>query len=217
MIEKNSGSFIKDHRFMQNILLLASSSSSRRMLLEQAKIPFKLVEQCADEYACDWALPLQQLVEHIAVHKMAQVVLPTGKRDGDQCFVLTADTLSQDSQGAISGKPTDLADAIEKIKIARDGMVTGTAFCLDRRRWRDGAWQLDERIVKYVQATYIFAIPDAWIERYCEQTAVTMCSGAIAIEGYGGLFLKEIHGSYTTIVGLPLYEVREALEEIGFY
>ena len=32
-----------------------------------------------------------------------------------------------------------------------------------------------------------------------------------------GEFLKELNGSYTAIVGLPLYEVREALEKLGFF
>lgn len=202
---------------MQKKLLLASTSQSRRMLLDQANIPFTLVAQHADEYACDWGLPLQQLVESIATHKMAQVDVPSGNHEGEYCFVLTADTLSEDAHGAISGKPVDKADAIEKIKIAREGMRTGTAFCLDRRVWRDGAWQLEQRIVRYVQATYTFSIPDEWIEIYFEKTYGQLCSGAIAIEGFGGLFLKEIHGSYTTIVGLPLYELREALTEIYFF
>ena len=42
-------------------------------------------------------------------------------------------------------------------------------------------------------------------------------SNAIAIEGCGGQFLQWVRGSYTTIVGLPMFELREALEEIGFY
>ncbi|MCX5922118.1 MAG: Maf family protein [Candidatus Dependentiae bacterium] len=39
----------------------------------------------------------------------------------------------------------------------------------------------------------------------------------IAIEEFGAQFLKVIHGSYLTIVGLPLFELREALEELDFF
>lgn len=197
-------------------LYLASKSSSRQQLLTQANIPFTIVEQNADETQCDWNLPLQKIVEGIALYKMAHAIVPTPTQN-NHCFVLTADTLSQDAQGAIHGKPIDRADAIEKIKAARNGMLTGTAFCIDKKVWRNDAWVTDQRIVKYVQSQYEFNIPDGWIDDYLKFSYGLNCSGAIAIEGYGGLFLKKVEGSYTTIVGLPLYEVREALEKIGFF
>lgn len=199
-----------------HVLLLGSKSQSRQTLLRQAAIPFMLVDQDADETACDWNLPLPKVVESIALHKMEHVIVPDGK-EGDVCFVLTADTLSQDAQGAIHGKPTDRDDAVAKIKAARGGMRTGTAFCLDRKICKSGKWVVDERIQQYVQASYEFAVPDAWIDTYLEQSYGLICSGAIAIEEYGGLFLKSVEGSYTTIVGLPLYELRQALQEIGFF
>ncbi len=199
-----------------HVLLLGSKSQSRQTLLRQAAIPFMLADQDADETACDWNLPLPQVVASIALHKMEHVIVPDGK-EGDVCFVLTADTLSQDAHGAIHGKPVDRADAIEKIKSARGGMRTGTAFCLDRKRLKSGTWVVDERIQKYVEASYEFIIPDVWVNTYLEQSYGLICSGAIAIEEYGGLFLKSINGSYTTIVGLPLYELREELENIGFF
>ncbi|MFI5333301.1 MAG: Maf family protein [Candidatus Babeliales bacterium] len=200
----------------QNTLLLASSSASRQQLLRDAQIPFQLVTQTADETKCDWGLPLQQVVGNIARYKMEHVVLPHGT-DGDICYVLTADTLSEDSAGAISGKPVDRADAVEKIKAARNGMRTGTAFWLDKKRYRNGLWEVEQRVERYVEARYQFVIPDHWIETYLEKSVGLACSGAIAIEGYGGLFLRSVEGSYTTIVGLPLFELREALEEVGFF
>jgi|SRR5579872_4731318 len=199
-----------------HILLLGSKSQSRQTLLHQAAIPFMLIDQNADETACDWNLPLPQVVASIALHKMEHIIVPDGK-EGDVCFVLTADTLSQDAQGAIHGKPTDRDDAIEKIKAARGGMRTGTAFCLDRKLYKSGKWGVDKRIERYVEAAYEFSVPDAWIDTYLEQSYGLICSGAIAIEEYGGLFLKSVNGSYTTIVGLPLYELREALQEIRFF
>lgn len=116
----------------QNILLLASSSASRQQLLREVHIPFKLVTQTADETKCDWNLPLQDVVQTIARYKMTHVLLPQGS-EGEVCYVVTADTLSVDSRGIISGKPQDRADAIKKIKAARNGMYTGTAFCLDKK------------------------------------------------------------------------------------
>lgn len=201
---------------MKNILLLGSKSASRKKLLTESRIPFTILEQDADETVCDWGMPLSALVETIALYKMEHVVMPKGT-EGEVCFVLTADTLSQDSDGSINGKPTDRADAIEKIKTARAGSRLSTAFCLDRKVFRNGAWHVDKRIVQCVHSEYQFSIPDAWIETYLDNSLALQCSNAIAIEEYGMQFLKVVHGSYSTIVGLPLFEVREALEQLGFF
>lgn len=197
-------------------ILLGSSSPSRKQLLMDAKFSFRVIGHSADETACDWGQPLQKLVESIALSKMEHVDIRPGKTGG-YCFVLTADTLSQDSQGVISGKPLDREDARQKLKAARNGMYTGTAFCLDRRVWHNNAWRVDKRIVRFVGAQYKFVVPDEWIEAYLDTSLGLNASAAIAIEGYGGLFLQEVQGSYTTIVGLPLFELRQALTEIGFF
>lgn len=201
---------------MKHTLLLGSKSFSRKKLLQDSKIPFSIVDQDADEAVCDWALPLQKIVESIALQKMAHVIMPRGT-EGQIAFVLTADTLSQDLDGTINGKPVDRLDAIEKIKRARQGSRLSTAFCIERKIYKNNAWHTDKRIVQCVDAAYIFAIPDDWIDRYLENSIALNCANAIAIEEYGMQFLKMVDGSYSSIVGLPLFEVREALGELGFF
>lgn len=199
-----------------NVLYLGSKSGSRQKLLKEAQIPFKVVEQNADETVCDWGLSLQKIVERIAVYKMEQVVLPQGV-EGEQCFVLTADTLSCDSTGAIHGKPCNREDAIKKIKAGRNGTRIGTAFCLDKKVYHLGQWEVDRRILSFVDAEYLFFVPDIWIDTYLEKSLGLIASGALAVELFGAQFLKSINGSYTTIVGLPMFELREALYELGFW
>lgn len=201
---------------MSNILLLGSKSASRQRLLQEAKIPYKVIDQDADESKCDWALPLPQVVETIARYKMEHAIVPPGT-EGEVCFVLTADTLSQDMHGEINGKPVDRADAIAKIKKARGGSQLCTAFCLDRRVFKNGAWQVTHRIERCVGAEHFFIIPDDWIEIYLDNSPGLSASNGIAVEGYGAQFLKATHGSYSAIVGLPMFELREALEELGFF
>lgn len=199
---------------MKNTLYLGSTSASRKMLLNQAKIPFTVLAQSADESQCDWNQPLQNVVESIALYKMEQLRLPEGKQ-GDVCYVVTADTLTQNNKGELEGKPTDRADAIKKLISAREGVCTGTAFCLDRRIY-DDQWLLDKRMVRFVQAEYQFIVPDEAIEFYLSSVeALGTC--AIAIEDIGAQFLKELHGSYTAVVGLPMYELRQALTDLGFF
>lgn len=199
----------------KKILYLGSTSRSRQMLLNDAKIPYVLVGQSADETRCDWALPLQKVVEGIALYKMDHVILPSGQED-DVCFVLTADTLTENKAGEIEGKPIDRQDAIKKLKSARDGVRTGTAFCLDRKIYKHGMWMLDKRIVQFVDATYQFIVSDDLLDYYLDNAHV-MGTCAIAIEGFGAQFLKSLNGSYTAVVGLPLYELRIALADLGFF
>lgn len=201
---------------MSNILFLGSKSQSRQQLLREANIPFEVIRQEAEEKSCDWGLPLVQLVEQIALAKMDHVQLQEGK-EGQQCFVLTADTLGQTAQGAIEGKPVDREDAIRKIKAARAGSRLATAFCLDRKVWQGSKWEIDKRIVRVVTAEYLFDVPDHWIERYLTHSRGFICSNAIAVEEYGAQFLKRASGSYSAIVGLPMFELREALDELGFF
>jgi septum formation protein len=201
----------------QYTLYFGSKSEPRKMLLEEAQIPFTIVSQNADESQCDWGLPLPQLVLSIALYKMQHVILPDGTKDGDICFVLTADTMSHDKTGKIHGKPVDRADAIAKIKATREGSFLCTAFCLDRKVWRDGAWEIEERVAGIVSAEFSFIIPDEWIDTYLEKVPFLDVSGGIAVERYGNQFLKTVQGSYATIIGLPLFEVRQALEKLGFY
>lgn len=202
---------------MKHTLLLGSQSASRKMLLEEARIPFITVSQSADESKCDWTLPLPEVVKNIALFKMTHLQLPSGNAAGQMCFVLTADTLSQDHDGQLNGKPVDREDAKKKIKKAQKGSYLCTAFCVDRKIWRDNAWQVDERIVQVVGAAYKFVVPDNLIDHYLDNSVGLSASNAIAVEGFGLQFLESIQGSYTTIVGLPVFEVRVALTKLGFF
>lgn len=188
------------------------------MLLRAAKIPFIVIDQDADETACDWGLPIPQLVERIALYKMEHAIVPAGKQEGEHCFVLTADTLSCDPNGNTNGKPIDREDAIKKIKAGRGGTSQlSTAFCLDKKIWISNHWITEKRIVRVVSATYIFDVPDQWIERYMENSVGYRASGAVAIEDYGAQFLKVMQGSHSAIIGLPMFELREALDEVEFF
>jgi len=204
-------------KIMENFLYLGSKSQARKQLLEDAKIQFVLVDSFADESKCEWGLTLQESVEKIALYKMEHVVLPKGKKEGETCFVLTADSLTQNPDGSISGKPVDRTDAIAKIKASRGLATGGSAFCLDKRVYRSGNWEIFKRIEKYAEAKYIWDVPDEWIDVYIEKSFGTVSAGAIAVEGYGAQFLKTVQGSHSAIIGLPMFQLREALQSLGFF
>jgi septum formation protein len=203
------------HTSLPYILYLGSTSRSRQMLLQEAGIPFTVVGQSADESKCDWGLPLAQAVEGIARYKMEHVQLPSVEQ-GTRAFVLTADTLTENAAGKLEGKPVDRADAIAKLIAARAGVRTGTACVLEQRVFNNGSWQTEKQVVIYAEATYQFNVADAWLDYYIDNAAV-LGAGAIAIEGFGNQFLQTLNGSLSAVIGLPMYEVRQELERMGFY
>ena len=123
-----------------------------------------------------------------------------------------------DPTGAIRGKPADLNEAIDNAQGWLEGLnnTCGTAFCVDKKIYKDGSWQVHQRIMKYAQATYEVDVPDQWIEKYIQDTGALEAAGAIKIED-GAQFIKSVSGSYTAIVGLPMYELWQALSELGFF
>lgn len=181
-------------------------------------IPFEVVGHQANEEACGWELPLEKLVETIATAKSEHVIIPDHADKQKSVFVLTADSLCCDSRGKIHGKPQSRDDAIAKIKALNGKGKVSSAFCLERKFFEDNSWIAQERILKTVTADYEFDLPDSWIDRYLQNVPFYMnISGGITIDGYGAQFLKSINGSYSTILGLPVFEVRQALEKIGFF
>ena len=202
---------------MKNILLLASQSKSRRMLLSQAQIPFVLIDQAADESQCDWGLPLPQLVESIAQYKMSQVIMPLGVQK-QELFVITADTLTQNVHGVTFGKPENEAHAMEILKTFHEGRIRiNTAVCLDKKVYKYDTWQTDQRVILIVEGQCMFKVPHALMQQYIQNSAALSAAGALAIEGYGAQFLQSVSGSYNTIIGLPLFELRQALYQLGFF
>ncbi|MBA3953910.1 Maf family protein [Candidatus Dependentiae bacterium] len=201
---------------MKHVLLLASQSATRKELLSKIEFPFTVIKQDANEHSIDWSLPLEQLVTLIAALKMDSVEMPQ-LPEGSIAFVLTADTLCQDQAGVNHGKPDDYQDAVAKIKALRKGSMVSTGFCIEKRELKAGIWYTVERKISVVTAECMFVVPDNWIERYIAHSPALEVAGAIAIEGYGLQFLHSLAGSYTAILGLPLYEVRDALEELGFF
>lgn len=199
------------------ILYLGSSSASRQMLLNESKIPFMMVGHTADEESVDASLSLEDQVLFIAQLKMQYVILQSGTYDDEIRFVLTADTMGCDSHGTVHGKPKDKDDARSKIKMLGQSARVATGFCIEKRVWKNNTWQVIDTHSEVVTTKYVFKVPESRIEDYFDNSPALVASGAIAVEGYGLQFLEKVEGSFTAIVGLPLFEVRAVLEQFGFF
>ena len=201
-----------------NFIYLASQSISRQELLKSCNINFKVLKSHVAELDYDNNLSLNQNVLNIAIHKMENLSLINILPENDkEIYVLTADTLCQDINGIISGKPKDYADAVNKIKALRGCSAVATAYCLDKKNYCNNQWVTKERITEVVNSEIILDIPDQWIDKYINSTIALNAAGAAVIDGFGSLFVKSINGSYSNIIGLDVYKLRQSLEQLNFF
>lgn len=204
---------------MYSKLLLASTSEPRRALLEEARIPVQVIEQYADEYACSWDVPVNELVQNIARLKMECAVVPSSLLlTEDVVCIVTADTLVADAEGKVYGKPHGRADAAEMIRALRNReILVVTGMCVERRHFRDGMWVTDVRREVVSTNKVLFVMTDDWISWYLDNTPSIFVAGTFAFDNVGLRFARYLEGSVAAIRGLPVHELHQELIELGFY
>ncbi len=181
---------------------LASRSPRRADLLRLLGVKFRVVEVDVDETPITQESP-ENHVRRTALAKAAagRAALP------EDAVVLAADTVVS-VDGLIFGKPRDRAHATEMLT-ALSGCwhVVLTAVVL--------GWETDT-LCRVVRCRVQFAILEAQtIEAYWQTGEPADKAGAYGIQGIGGALVKQIEGSYSAVVGLPLYETSTLLNEAG--
>lgn len=182
-------------------LVLASNSPRRRELLLRLGVTFQVCPQDIDESVLDAEKPYAY-VQRVALEK-AQSALGVNP----DALVLAADTsVIVDDQ--ILGKPQDSADAAFMLALLsnREHIVLTAITLADSLRQRSTV----------VRTTVNFrSISTAEMQRYWETGEPIGKAGAYAIQGFGAAFVESIEGSFSNVVGLPLFETAEYLQEFG--
>jgi septum formation protein len=109
----------------------------------------------------------------------------------------------------IFGKPKDAADAARMLTLLSGRMhhvLTAVALC----------WEQNTVAEISTSAVTFRALDRAEIERYIATGEPFDKAGAYAIQGRAATFVQRIYGSYSGIMGLPLFETASALAGIGF-
>jgi septum formation protein len=175
-------------------LVLASASPRRRELLERLGIPFDVEPADLDESSRPGEGP-RVYATRIAEAKARAVAT---RRPGD--WVLGADTIVVLGDD-ILGKPADAAEAGAMLgRLAGHRHLVYTATCL----LRPGEEPLRRIMVTEVAMR---AVEPDEVERYVASGDWHGKAGGYAAQGLAAAFIREIHGSYTNVVGLPLAEV----------
>lgn len=188
-------------------LYLASGSPRRRELLTQIGVPFTAVAACIDETPLAGE-PAGAYVERLAREKAAAglAVLRADRVNGPLA-VLGADTAVV-LDGQILGKPLDRADALAMLAAlsGREHEVL-TAVAIT-----DGERCLAVNVASRVSLRPISA---EQAQAYWASGEPQDKAGSYAIQGLAAIFVKALHGSYSAVVGLPLSETAELLEQFA--
>ena len=191
---------------MSPSVILASASPRRRDLLEQVGIAFEAGPVGVDETRLAGESPAEY-VERLARDKALAGQASWPRRPGRERPVLGVDTAVV-VDGDILGKPEDEAAGCAMLAhlSGREHEVhTGVAVALG------------ERVESRVVCTRVLLGPTSADERaaYWASGEPADKAGAYAIQGLGAVFVERIDGSYSNVVGLPLYETVELLRRFG--
>lgn len=185
-------------------LYLASRSPRRRELLAQIGLAVVLIDGETDETRLRGESP-RDYVLRIALEKgrVGRSRLPP---DADRP-VLAADTVVVVDDQTL-GKPADRQSAIEMLRAlsGRSHRVL-TAVALITNEGELTALS-DSRVT-------FRPLSESEILRYCDSGEPLDKAGAYAIQGYGALFVADLQGSYSGVMGLPLFETGRLLEAVG--
>ena len=183
-------------------LILASQSPRRKALLSSLGVSFAVQAADIDETPMINEPPMA-LAKRLAEQKANHVYQQSTKNT----WVLGGDTVVAIGEHCL-GKPSDRSEAIDMLRqlSANTHMVISAVSLLGP--------DFNNSIV--VQTTVTFGdITDAQINQYCDSDEPYDKAGAYGIQGLGGIFVKSLNGSYSNVVGLPLYETRLLLVQSG--
>lgn len=183
------------------MIVLASQSPRRRELLEQICVPHSAVAVDIDESRLGDE-PIAAQVRRLALEKAK-----AGRELNPQSWVLGADTLVVLDDEPL-GKPHDQQHGVEGL-MRLSGRVhqVMTAVALVGEGF--------ERCLLSQSEVHFRPLTRAQAEWYWNTGEPADKAGGYAVQGLGALFISHISGSYSGIMGLPLYETSQLLREAG--
>ena len=189
------------------MLYLASQSPRRRELLAQIGVAFETIDVDVPEVRGANESP-QAYVERVAREKARAGLQIVAERDSN-AFVLGADTeVVLDDR--VFGKPRDAADAVAMLRAlsCRTHDVISVVCCASRK---------DERIAMCASAVTFAELDEVEIERYVATGEPFGKAGGYAIQGRAAGFVAHLSGSYSGVMGLPLFETMRLLREMDVW
>ena len=182
------------------LLYLASSSPRRQAILKALRLEFSVEAVEVDESPLAEESP-EQLVLRLATAKSAAARVDASR------FVLGSDTVVV-LDGEVLGKPRDREEAVAMLLCLsgrRHSVLTGVAL----RGPHGVRTTLSRTDVRFREISRDEALAYWQSGEPCDK------AGAYGIQGLGGVFVEAIEGSYSGVVGLPVYETGKLLQDAG--
>ena len=184
-------------------LILASASPRRKELLAAVVVSCQVQPAGVDESRQPREV-VEQYVERLASAK-AQAV--ASKLTEENIAILSADTVVVEGQN-IFGKPNDQEDAFQmwqKLSDRTHNVITSVCLLAGQHLY-----------IETVSTEVCFdQISERQMRRYWASGEPMDKAGGYAIQGLASAWVKSIHGSYSNVVGLPMYEVNAMLKKVG--
>lgn len=185
-------------------VILASRSPRRQELLCQIGVPFDVVEVNIDETPWLNEAPADY-VQRLAVQKaLAGQSIHVAH---SACPVLGSDTTVV-FNGQILEKPRDEADGARMLQLLSGQtheVLTAVAIAYGEQQWQ---------ALSVNQVTFRTISPDE-IQRYWASEEPQDKAGGYAVQGLAATFIEHIAGSYSGIMGLPLFETTQLLQQLS--
>lgn len=199
-----SNSEIMTQQNTKRPLYLASTSPRRKELLEQVQLHFEVVNAPVEEVALPHESP-ESYVRRIAIEK---ALSGFNKVAGKQIWVIGGDTAVL-IEAKVLGKPKNQADSYRMLKHL-SGKTHSVLSAI--------AIVFDGEVFSSVNSTEVNfkQLSDEEIKQYILSGESEGKAGSYAIQGLGANFITSIHGSYSAVLGLPLYELNELLVQSGY-
>jgi septum formation protein len=189
-----------------DFVYLASGSPRRRALLKQIGVPFQVLSVAVDESIAPAETPAAY------VSRLAEAKADAGRRQAlargsPPRPVLAADTAVV-IDGEILGKPNDCGDAQRMLRLLSGRsheVLTAVALATEGRLTSC----ISRSEVRFREISALEA------REYWNTGEPRDKAGAYAIQGHGAVFVADLNGSYSGVMGLPLYETAEFLRLAG--
>jgi len=188
-------------------LVLASASPRRAELLRSVGLVFEVMPADVDESVHQGEVP-SEYVARVSREKAAAIV----ERVGGEAIVIAADT-TVDVDGQILEKPVDDTDARRMLRLlsGRTHLVhTGVTVAWLSSTGAPGSTAAFETLVVETAVRFVDLMPQL-VDWYIGSGEPFDKAGGYAIQGAGGALVRQVRGSVTNVIGLPLAETLELI------
>jgi len=191
-------------------LILGSASPRRQELLRQLGMDFEVILPEIDEQRQDREAPAAYVRRNSKEKALAVLKTLASHPAEKPVLVISADTVvTIDDQVLEKPESTDIARQMLQSLSGRSHQVI-TAFCLAARSAVREPLIYNEVVRTKVEFRNL---QPSELERYLATGESLDKAGAYGIQGTGGIFVRRIEGSYTNVVGLPMAELCEAIQD----